>query len=210
MRFDIPVDPDAATARKWLEDELTKPEYRERQAGWFQRALDWLQHLIDRLFSMGDGVGGISAPGTVIIGFLVLVLIVVLLYVFLGPVRRSRRSRKSGAVFDDDDREATDIRAAAIAAAEHEDWELAVIERFRALVRAAEERNLVLVVPGMTGHEFTSAVAARLEALEDSLERCAEFFDLVRYGHGAASKDMYDFIATTDDAVAAARAKAQV
>ena len=210
MRWDIPVDPDAETARRWLEEELTKPEYREHKAGWFQRALEWISNAIDRMFDWADGIGGINAPVTIIIILLVVALIAVLLYVLLGPLRRSRRVKKSGAVFDDDDRVATDIRASAVGAAERGDWELAVIERFRALVRAAEERDLVLVVPGMTAHEFTSAVAARLDAHEAALERCADVFDGVRYGHGAATEQMYDFIATTDDTVASARPKALV
>jgi len=210
VRWDIPVDPDADTARTWLEDELSKPEYRERQAGWFQRLQEEIAQFLDRLFSFTDGLGGIGAPGVIVIILIVAALIAVLLYVFMGPVRRSRRKHASGAVFDDDDRVATDIRSAALLAAEHGDWALAVIERFRALVRSAEERDLVLVLPGMTGHEFTSAVAARLDAHHEALERCAEFFDLVRYGHGEASKDMYDFVAQTDDAVMSARTKALV
>src|SRR5690606_38404583 len=112
---------------------------------------------------------------------------------------RSRARRKSAAVFDDDDREAADIRAAALAAAEREDWTQAVLERFRALVRSVEERGLVSVVPGMTADELAAAVGTRLSDHDEDLQRCAEIFDGVRYGDHAATREAYEFVSRMDD-----------
>jgi hypothetical protein len=205
MRFSIPIEPDAETARRWLEDELSKSQYQERPAGWFQRLQQWINDFINRLFSIGEEGSALGVNGGVVVGILIAVAALVVLALVLGPLRRSRARAKSAAVFDDDDREATDIREAALAAASRQDWTLAVLERFRALVRAVEERGLVSVVPGMTAAEFAVAVGTRLEVHQNDLQRCADIFDGVRYGHDQATRELYEYVARIDDAVAQSR-----
>ncbi len=204
---DIPLEPDADIARHWLEEELSKAKYQERPAGWFQRLQEWVGDVLNRLFSVGEGAGGFGVNGGVAVGILIAVAAIVVLVLVLGPLRRSRTRRTSAAVFEDDDREAVDIRAAAVAAAARGEWTLAVLERFRGLVRSVEERGLISVVPGMTADEFAHAVGERLPAQRLDLASCADIFDGVRYGHHAASHELYEFVARVDDAVMGARAE---
>lgn len=204
LPLSIPIEPDAETARRWLEEELSKPQYQERPAGWFQRLQAWINDVIERLFSLGEGAGGFGVSGGLVVGLLIAAAAIAILILILGPLRNSRTRRRSAAVFDNDDREAVDIRAAAVAAAEREDWTQAVVERFRALVRSVEERGLVSVVPGMTAAEFAQAVGLRLPAHHADLNRCADIFDGVRYGHDIATRDLYEYVSRVDDAVAEA------
>lgn len=205
LPFAIPIEPDAETARRWLEEELSKPQYQERPAGWFQRLQAWINDVIERLFSLGEGAGGFGVSGGLVVGLLIAGAAIAILVLILGPLRSSRTRRKSASVFDDDDREAVDIRAAAVAAADRQDWTQAVVERFRALVRSVEERGLISVVPGMTAAEFAQAVGLRLEAHYEDLYRCSDIFDGVRYGHNTATRELYEFVSRVDDAVAQAR-----
>jgi hypothetical protein len=205
MRSAIPIEPDAETARAWLEEELAKDVYTVKPAGWIQQAQEWLANVFERLFNVAGDGGLLSNPGAIVIVIIIVLVVAALLYLILGPLRRSRRVKSSGAMFEDDEREATEIRDAAVSAAERGDWTLAVIERFRGLVRAVEERNLVLVVPGMTAHEFSLDVASRLPQQLAALERAAEYFDGVRYGHDVADRSIYEFMVRTDEAIAASR-----
>lgn len=207
MRTSIPIEPDPDTARRWLEEELAKDEYTIRPSGWFQRFQEWIMEVIDRLMSTAAEGTGLSSPGALVLIFLVAAVVGVILYLVLGPLRRSHRVKRSASVFEDDDRPAAQIRSAALTAAAGGDWTTAVIERFRALVRATEERSLVLVVPGMTAREFTAAVGERLEEHAPQLRQCADIFDGVRYGHRLADQAAYELIARTDDEVARARPK---
>ncbi len=201
---DIPLEPDAETARRWLEEELSKPEYRGG-GNWLQQVLAWLNTQLERLLSTGSGSGGLSAPTMVVLALLGALLTGAVIYLVVGPLRRSRATRRSASVFEDDEREATDIRSAAVNAALAEDWDTAVIERFRALVRGAEERHLVAVVPGMTAMEFTHEAGRRLPHHARDLATCADAFDGIRYGHTHATRALYDLLAATDDAIARAK-----
>src|SRR4051812_18410401 len=54
--FDIPVDPDADTAREWARDELSKHEYQTgTSTNWLDRFFNWVQNLLS---DVGNGVGG--------------------------------------------------------------------------------------------------------------------------------------------------------
>jgi len=201
---EVPLLPDADAARQWLVDELSKPEYREHSANWLQRVMDWLSGVLGRLLTWGTGDGGFSLPQVVVLVLLAALLVGVVVYLVRGPLRRSRLSRRSAAVFDDDVREATVIRDAAREAASAQDWDRAVIEAFRALVRGAEERHVVEVVPGMTALEFTRAAGVRLPEVAADLAACTEIFDGVRYGHLHATPAHYERLVAADAATAAA------
>ena len=77
--------------------------------------------------------------------------LVVVALVIAGRPRLRQRSRVTGAVLaDDDGRSAAELRALAEAAAARGDWDEALVERFRALVRALDERTILTVSPGTT------------------------------------------------------------
>ena len=120
---------------------------------------------------------------------LVLVTCIILLVVLLRrfrPVGRSRRA--SGRLFDDE-RDARALARAADAAAERGDWDTAVVERFRAIIRSLDERGLIEDYPGMTAHEAAALGSGALEALGEELTRAAALFDAVRYGEVVSTEE---------------------
>ncbi|MGX5695871.1 DUF4129 domain-containing protein [Agromyces soli] len=197
MRFDIPVEPDGEEARRWLQDELAKPEYRAAEPTWFDRLMkaigDWLGDLL------GTGVG---LPQPVVVGSIVLVvagLIVVGLLVF-GVPRLRRRARGAVALFDDGDtRDLAELRRAAAEAAARGDWALAIEERFRAIVRGLVDRELIRVHPGTTAKGAADASATTLPAFAGELAAAAALFDEVRYLGRDGSAAGYERLASLDE-----------
>ncbi|WP_425956355.1 DUF4129 domain-containing protein [Xylanimonas sp. McL0601] len=182
---DVPVTPDRDMARRWLIEELSRPEYAT-QPSLLQRLWDWFIGLF-------QGVPGLAAPPwQVLLGVVTVVALVVLVARWVtGPVRLARaRRRAAPVVAPDDARTAAQLRAAADDAAARGDWATAVAERFRAVVRGLEERAVLDEEPGRTAQEASLAAGARLPELADALHGGATLFDDVVYGeHGASAAD---------------------
>lgn len=199
MRFDIPVDPDGDEARRWLQDELAKPEYRAAEPNWFDRLMkaigDWLSDLL------GTGVG---VPQPVVIGLVVLVvvaLVVAGLLVF-GLPRLRRRQRAAAPLFEDGDtRDLGELRRAAAAAAARGEWAIAIEERFRAIVRGLVDRDLVRVHPGTTARGVADASARPFPALAAELADAAARFDAVRYLGRDGDAAGYERVSALDEAL---------
>lgn len=185
MFADIPVEPDTETARQWAIEELSKDRYQEHGPSWLERSWDWLSDKFDHLFSL-DVDGGSLVALLVIVGIVVLLFLVA--RSVMGPVRRSYRAKRSHSVFEDDSRSSADMRAAADAAAKQEDWSLAVLERFRAIIRSLEERDLIDDRPGVTADEAAIETGTRFPDVLIGMTEAADLFDRVRYGHGVASR----------------------
>src|SRR5699024_7697175 len=134
----VPVDPDADTARRWVEDELARGEYHNGPS-LLDRFVRWAEHLFSGVHPTAQG-----SRLVVVVVVVVLVLLAAGAFWFAGPVRRRRRVAAEPGVFDPADaRTSAQIRAAAVEAADRADWTVAVLERFRAVVRALEERALL-------------------------------------------------------------------
>ena len=196
----MPVDPDRATGRGWLADELADPVYDAAEPGLFQRALTWL---VERLrdLEVPEGPGG--GIGLALLGLLVL-LVVALVVAKVGPGRRAARLR-AGDVFADHVRTADEHRRAADTHAAAGEWDLAVRERFRAVVRSLEERTVLDARPGRTADEAAADAAGALPALAGELTRGARLFDEVWYGGRAATAAHDEQLRALDAAVAGAR-----
>ena len=206
MRFlpgEVPVVPDADTARRWASDELADPVYHESSL--LDRLVEWVMDLLDRLFASGDGVG--ADPRVVGIVLLAVVVVVALVALWIaGPVRRSRRAAADRLVFDAADvRAAQEIRAASETAAHRGDWHEAVLERFRAIVRSLEERALLDERAGRTAHEVAVDAGRRLPAAHDDLLAASAVFDEVCYGAATGSQAQYEDLVALDEQVGAAR-----
>jgi hypothetical protein len=176
---DIPVVPDAPEARRWLLEELSRPEYREAEPTAFdlaaQAVRDWLLDLL-------SGSGGLPGPVlALIVVLVVLALVVVGLLVFGLPRRRRRRAALVPLFDDGDTRTLDELRHAARVAAAEGRFDVAIEERFRAIVRALVDRELVSVHPGTTGRGFARAAAEVFPAAAARLEAAATTFDAVRY-----------------------------
>lgn len=200
---DLPIHPDAATARQWLITELSKPEYQAAKPNWFDRATkafwDWLNSLI----VAGDG----GWPPLLII--LVVVIVVGALaaaFWIFGMPRLNRRAGRSDALFAaDDHRNADALRLAATAAAAGQDWSLAIEEAFRALAASLADRTVIAVHPGTTAREVAAIAGRAFGETADRLGRAAAAFDGVRYLGAAGDKANYVEIRELDAALLARR-----
>jgi len=182
---DVPVTPDAPTARRWALEELARPEYHHQES-LLSRLIEW----ITRQF---DGVGthlGLSGAQAALVIVGVLAVVVLIAFWVAGPVRRSRRVATAGAVRAHDDvRTAAQLRAAADAAVRAGDFSLAVVERFRALVRGLEERLVVDERAARTADEAALDAGRRLPELAGDLVTASALFDDVAYGGRSATAD---------------------
>lgn len=206
MRFDIPVDPDAETAREWAREELGKSEYTTGTGGNFiDRFFEWISNLLNNLGSgIGGAWGGWGLLATVVISAAVIGLAV---WLIVGPLRRSRARVVEEEELGDPALTASALLEAATAAAKSGDWNLAVIEAYRALVRSLAEREIIDAKPGMTAFEAALAASEAMPAIASGIHADADVFDAVRYGHLAATRDHYEHVLETRAAASKARAE---
>ncbi|MPV37788.1 DUF4129 domain-containing protein [Georgenia subflava] len=201
VRLGVPVDPEAAEARRWAEEELAKAVYSD-EPSLLERALAWFLRLFE-----GIGEIGLSAPPAVVPVLVVLAFVAVLVLALVvgGRVRRNRAvaGAASTELFEDD-RSSAELARTADDAARRGDWATAVLERFRALIRGLDERAVLDDRPGLTAHEAAGLAAAALPEVADGLRWAGRLFDDVRYGHvapGAAEdEDLRELVARVDRA----------
>lgn len=205
MRFEVPVTPDAETAREWARDELSKPEYAAQGTSWFERFLEWVQDLFNSVESIGGNLGPLWTVVLVIVAIAIVALVV---WLILGPLRRSRRSRTQTGMLDDDARSSQQMRDAAEAAERAQDWDTAAMEWYRASVRRMEERGRLADSPGATAKEAARLLGVAAPALASDAAQSAHFFDVARYGSGGLGKAEATHARATYDALAQARSGA--
>ncbi|WKK71804.1 DUF4129 domain-containing protein [Rathayibacter oskolensis] len=197
-----PLDPDSQEARRLLLEELADPRYRAAEPTWFDRTV---QAIRDWFFSLSVPTDGAGVPVAAVIGVAVLLALVVAALLIAGAPKRRRRSTITGAVLaDDDGRSADSIRTLAEAAAARGDFDEALVERFRALVRALDERTLVSHSPGTTAHGFARRASAAFPGSADALRAGADDFDRVRYLGRHCGAPEYERLRDLDRALAAA------
>ncbi|MFN3707890.1 DUF4129 domain-containing protein [Microcella sp.] len=196
-----PLEPDAPGARDLLSDELSDPRYAEALPNWFdllsQRVLDWFLSLFDR------GVAGPPGLGLVVVLLIIAALIAVAVAVYGVPARR-RRSELTEELFGARDRRtARELRRDAASAASRGDWAAAIADRFRAIARALDERTIVSVHPGTTGHGFAVMAGRAFPDQAPALAEAATTFDGVRYLGRSGDEAQYRAVADLDETLAA-------
>ncbi|WP_062386531.1 DUF4129 domain-containing protein [Demequina iriomotensis] len=197
-----PLTPDADTARRWAVEELAKDEYGQGGTSVLDRVLGWLLDLVD---GIGNGIGGDAGTvGTTITAAVVAGLVALVLWLVVGPMRRSRARAKDAGLFEDD-RSAAELETGARAAARAGDWQKATLDLYRALILRLAERDLVSLTAGLTAAEAAAEAALNLPALAGRLAVDADAFDGIRYGHVAASESTYAHVSGTLDACLSAR-----
>lgn len=198
MFLTIPVDPDAGTARDWVVEELQKPEYSQGDR-LIDRIIQWILSRLGSLFQSSDG----SIPPAYLLGGLALVaLVAYAAWLTSGPMRLRRASRRgSSAVLDDDPRSAKEIRASARSAAEAGEWSIAVLEQFRAIIRALEERTVIAARRGRTAYEAARQAGIALPQHASTLISLSRSFDAVCYGHAPGNAETYAAMLAADDAL---------
>jgi hypothetical protein len=201
---DVPLDPDADEARKWILEELSDPRYESAKPTWFDQLssafLEWLGSLFE---------GSVGGPSGLLLGVLIAIIVAALVAAFLifGRPALNRRSTVSRALFGrDDERSAEEMRRAGDAAASVGDWSLAIEECFRAIARGLAERTIVATTPGTTAHGFASRAGTAFPALAVDLETAATAFDRVRYLGEPGEEADYRAVAALEGELRSARA----
>lgn len=181
--FEPPVTPDPDEARQWLLDELTKPVYHPRRP-WYQELLEWLA----RAFTDSDeGLAGLRPAAAVALVVLLLVVVGVVVAVARSRLRAAPTAASGAAPLFDDARDSRQLCAAADAAAAAGNWDLAVLERYRCLIRELDERLLIADQPGLTAIQAAALAGAALPPLAAQYGAAGQLFDSVVYGDTPAS-----------------------
>lgn len=198
-----PVVPDADTARRWAEDELSGSEYSAGGGNWLMDAIEWLVRAIS---DTAEGAArGLGPVGTVLAVVIALAVLAGIAWLLVGPLRRSRRAAAVGDLFEDE-RSAAALAGDASRAATAGDWATATAELYRALIRMLAERSVIDLSPGVTAHEAAVEAGGALPTLAVRVMADADAFDRVRYGDGRASEQDYAHVrATYEDARTARR-----
>ena len=204
--LDIPVDIDRAAAQRRALDELARAKYGgvpDVVEDALRRSLEFLEDISSYLSGLGRVSGGGVGPG---FGIAVLVLLVAAALVVwrVGLPRWVKRRVASDDLALDATRAATDYRAEAEAAAAAGQWQHAVRDRFRALVRELEVRTVLDVRPARTAWEAASAADRVLPDSGPDLFAGADLFSGVSYGDRPAAQHDYEAMVGIDQRVTAA------
>ncbi|MEB7449043.1 DUF4129 domain-containing protein [Arthrobacter koreensis] len=182
---EVPVEPDADQARRWLLDELSKAEYQDAQPGFMERAVARILEFLEELLS---GIQGVGAPAGIILLALGALVILVLAILVVRPRLNARKS--PAGLFDETgaDQDASFHRSLSEEAAGAGDWDTALTERLRAILRTAEERVILEPRPGRTAHEAGAALSAVFPAAAEEILWLSRRFDEIRYGGSRAAE----------------------
>lgn len=201
MAAEPPVLPGSDEARRWAEEELAKPEYRDATPGWLESLWD---SLMEWLWSLDAGPGAGSPLAAAWIGIAIAVLIGAA--IVLARPRLNAKAKRAAEVFDADPTvSAAAYRGRAAAAAAAGNWDAAVVDCFRAMVRTAEDRNVLDARPGRTADEVVHNLAASFGAESQRLAEAARTFDGIRYGNESAGPDAYAAMLELDTALGSLR-----
>lgn len=199
MAAEPPVLPGADEARRWAAEELARGEYRDAAPGWlatlWEDLMEWLSSLD------GPAEAGNTLPATSI-GLVIAAIIaaaVIIARPRLNPkARRAREVFEAGSVVT-----AAAYRQRAEASAAAGKWGDAVVDRFRALVRSAEDRAILDPQPGRTADEVARDLALPFNTEAQRLDEAAGIFDGIRYGNKAAGSADYGAVASLDSTLEA-------
>ncbi len=193
-----PVLPDGDEARRWAVEELSKPKYGEATPSWLEDA--W-RNFLRWLDSLGSTDG--TDTGALPIITVAAVIVIAVAIVLIRPRLNARRKNSSKAVFDVDPSVSPEnYRRRAAAAAANADWGTAVVEQFRAVVRSAEENTIIDPLPGRTADEVAASLGAAFSPIVWRLERAANVFDAVRYGHTPVDQQDFADMVELDESIA--------
>lgn len=198
-RLDDVFVPDGDEARRWAEEELSRPQYADAKPTWFDLfARDVMRFLTD-LFSADNGAS-VGPTALIVVTVLIAAALVTALIVW-GRPRRSRAVRRphGDLLGAEDDRSAAQLRAEAERSARQGDWDAAVVLRYRAIARSLLERDLIDPVPGATAQSIARSASAVFADEAEALRRAAASFDDVRYLRHPAREDDYRHLAATDE-----------
>jgi len=194
--YEVPVDIDRDSARRAAAEELSDPRYRDARPSFLQQIGQWLSEQLEKLL---NGLSS-DSPGGVFGLLLVLALLIVLVVVIrLRTGKVARAARAGQAVFGGQRKSAGDYRRSAEEAAAAGRFDDAVRDRFRAVVRALEERALLDTRSGRTADEAAAEAGVLLPNVADRLRQGARLFDDVHYGGREGTEAAYRELTELDE-----------
>ncbi|USQ78758.1 DUF4129 domain-containing protein [Ornithinimicrobium faecis] len=196
------LDPDRDQARELLERELSTADYN-RPESFIAKALNWFLERISGLIEIIPGSSGLS---TLILGMVIAIVAVAIFFAIRGS-RRSRRltSPDTGPVLAEAGLSADDYRARAAAAARAGNWDAVLLDSYRAIAAATDERALLDELPGTTAHEIAVALRDPFPDRASDLLSAADTFDAVCYGDQHATQHQAERVRELDRVLAKAR-----
>lgn len=192
----VPVDPDTEQGRQWAVEELSKQPYQAAKPGLLQQIWQAVSEFFGRLL---EGLQNFTGADSSLIGT-VMVLVVILLLaglIFILRPKLSHRRKPDAEVFAGEQTlSAQEHRSRAAESAAAGNYDDAVAEVFRAIVRAAEERAIIDPQPGRTAAEVANTLGTAFGTEADHLQRAAALFNRVRYTvrlPGATQASLIDY-----------------
>jgi hypothetical protein len=175
------LDPGNGEARRWLEEELSRPAYREHNDP-IARLLAAIERFIDSLLNADPSAGGALPAG--IAGLVTAGLVALVLFALRHVRREARRGDVGGpALLGEERLTAEQFRERSRRALDEGRYAAAVLDAMRAIAQGAAERTLLDDAPSLTAHEVGLQLAASFPAQRDELAWAADLFDAVAYGH---------------------------
>ncbi|MDK1359549.1 DUF4129 domain-containing protein [Arthrobacter sp. zg-Y1219] len=175
---DVPVLPDDLQGRDWAEQELSRSVYQEAKPSLLDRFWQWVREFFSDLL---DGITGVDPSLGVLLLAVGAAAVLAVAIVLVRP-RLNARSRRE--LFDaEETRVAVDHRRLSEEAAARGEWDTALAERLRAVIRSAEERVILEPRAGRTAAEAGHELALAFPAAAPDIRWLARRFDEVRYGH---------------------------
>ncbi|EXF26022.1 hypothetical protein BG28_06455 [Nesterenkonia sp. AN1] len=182
------MQPEPDEARRLLEQELSDPRYQRDATGPLREAADRFFAWLDQL---SLNLGPLNLPlGPVLL--LVLLLVAVILCIVLVRPRLQRGADAGELLTSPAGVTAEQLRRRAKSHAQAGRFDEACRELFRAVIRAAEERQELAEQVGRTATEAGTALARAHPGQARQAMHAAELFNYSRYGGGSLNQAAYD------------------
>lgn len=197
------LDPGNGEARRWLEQELADPAYRDTRDP-VRRALAAFERWLEDLLS---GVSGPDDPlPSVVAGVVALALLALAVFALRHVRRRGRLSEDSPPpVLGTERLTAAQYRERARGALAQGRYAACVLDAVRAIASGAVERTLLEDAPSLTAHEIATRLSAVFPSHADRLRAAADRFDAVAYGEQEATRAEAESLLALETELAAAR-----
>lgn len=195
------LDPDRDEARELLQRELVKPDYN-RPESLLQKGLNWLLERLSDLIQIMPGSNGLSM---LLLGVILTLAVLAIFFAVRGSRRTRRLTDRIGPVLAEVGLSARDYRARATAAAREGRWDDVLLDSYRAISAATDERALLDELPGTTAHEIALGLRGPFPDHAESLLAAANAFDGVCYGDQRASQQEAEQVRELDKTLASTR-----
>jgi hypothetical protein len=183
------VDIDREAAREAAIRELSDPRYAADDPNLLERISRRIFRELSEI--LGDAAGFVPGGAWGLVLALVILAVLAAVALTVGRrVLREQRAASAGRPLFDAQRPLTaaDHRTAAERAEAAQQWDLALQERLRAIVRGLEERGQLSARPGRTADEAAAEAAALAPDRGAALRSLATLFDAVSFGGAHATE----------------------